>query len=220
MGNRAIVKAFGKNIGVYLHWNGGRDSVEAFLEYCKLRGFRDFEDSYGMARFCQIAGNFFGGTLSLGIETNVYMDERCSPGDNGIYEVKGWEIVGRCDAPSREQQEYDLVDALVEIDKSQPFNDQMGESFIKAPIVPVEKLKIGDEIYLPEFVSSGIHDHLTPYMIIGKGKPGKIVNGQQVDNLLYVNAFGKYTAAEDNINNYLRQHKYRVFKKNEQKKED
>ena len=35
MGNRAIIttqKDFDNNgIGVYLHWNGGRDSVQAFL---------------------------------------------------------------------------------------------------------------------------------------------------------------------------------------------
>ena len=40
MGNRAIIttkKDFDNNgIGVYLHWNGGRDSVQAFLTYCKL----------------------------------------------------------------------------------------------------------------------------------------------------------------------------------------
>ena len=31
MGNRAIIKAKGNdNKAVYLHWNGGRDSVEAF----------------------------------------------------------------------------------------------------------------------------------------------------------------------------------------------
>ena len=54
MGNRAIIKPEGKNIGVYLHWNGGIDSVTAFLKYCELRGFRAFDDAYGMARFCQI----------------------------------------------------------------------------------------------------------------------------------------------------------------------
>ena len=30
MGNRAIIKGFGTNIGVYVHWNGGYDSVLAF----------------------------------------------------------------------------------------------------------------------------------------------------------------------------------------------
>ena len=60
MGNRAIVKPEGKDIGVYLHWNGGIDSVTAFLKYCELKEHRGFDDSYGMARFCQVVGNLFG----------------------------------------------------------------------------------------------------------------------------------------------------------------
>lgn len=51
MGNRAVITDK-KNweqggVGIYLHWSGGRDSVEAFLEYCKLRGFR--AGDYGKA---------------------------------------------------------------------------------------------------------------------------------------------------------------------------
>lgn len=30
MGNRAVITTEEKQIGVYLHWNGGRDSVQAF----------------------------------------------------------------------------------------------------------------------------------------------------------------------------------------------
>ena len=36
MGNRAVIFEQGKTKGVYQHWNGGRDSVEAFLQYCRL----------------------------------------------------------------------------------------------------------------------------------------------------------------------------------------
>jgi hypothetical protein len=35
MGNRAVITTEQKRIGVYLHWNGGLDSVEGFLTYCK-----------------------------------------------------------------------------------------------------------------------------------------------------------------------------------------
>ena len=50
MGNRAVIttRKAGVNpansdaTGVYLHWNGGRDSVEAFLAYCKLKQFRRY----------------------------------------------------------------------------------------------------------------------------------------------------------------------------------
>ena len=53
MGNRAIIKGKGQNLGVYVHWNGGIDSVTAFLEYCKLKGYRSPDtDTYGVARLC------------------------------------------------------------------------------------------------------------------------------------------------------------------------
>ena len=48
MGNRAVIQMKGSNVGIYLHYNGGRDSIEGFLAYCKLRDFRG--DDYGMAR--------------------------------------------------------------------------------------------------------------------------------------------------------------------------
>ena len=92
MGNRAIVKPVGKNVGVYLHWNGGVESVSAFLKYCELKQFRDFggkyADGYGLARFCQVVGNFFGGGLSIGIETDVTESEEYAEWmDNGIYVI-------------------------------------------------------------------------------------------------------------------------------------
>ena len=100
MGNSAIVKPKDQNVSVYLHWNGGIDSVTAFLEYCKLKGYRDFggknADGYGLARFCQVVSNFFGGTTSIGIETDVKGTEDYTKWmDNGIY------IVDRLDTRSR-----------------------------------------------------------------------------------------------------------------------
>jgi len=94
MGNRAVI-ANGKNkksIGIYLHWNGGPASVTAFVRAAKDLGMRDpTTDSYGMARLCQIIGNFFGGSLSLGIDTLDNLD--CDNGDNGVYYLKpGWTL--------------------------------------------------------------------------------------------------------------------------------
>lgn len=92
MGNRAVIttKENWRNggVGIYLHWNGGRDSVEAFLKYCELKGFRSpSSDSYGMARLCQVIGNFFGGGLSVGIDTLWHLD--CDNFDNGVYIIDG-----------------------------------------------------------------------------------------------------------------------------------
>ena len=95
MGNRAVITTPERKIGLYLHWNGGRDTVEPLLRYCELKGYRaPSSDSYGWARLCQVVGNFFGGTLSVGIAP--YSDDRrMNPGDNGIYVVDGWKIVDR-----------------------------------------------------------------------------------------------------------------------------
>lgn len=124
MGNRAVITTEDKKIGVYLHWNGGRDSVEAFLLYCKLKGFRCPEyDSYGWARLCQVIGNFFGGELSLGIDTYDRLDT--DNGDNGVYIIRNWEIVGREFAPIFEQSTYNLREMLEEINKTQPPTEQL-----------------------------------------------------------------------------------------------
>ncbi len=124
MGNRAVITTEDKKIGVYLHWNGGRDSVEAFLKYCKLKGYRTPEsDNYGWARLCQVIGNFFGGNTSIGIDTLDNLDD--NNGDNGMYIIKDWEIVGRKYFEGKEQNYYSLSEMLKEIDKKQPIDEQM-----------------------------------------------------------------------------------------------
>lgn len=137
MGNRAVITTADKRIGVYLHWNGGRDSVEAFLAYCKLKGYRPPEqDNYGWASLCQVISNFFGGNgLSIGIDEFEKLDY--DNWNNGTYIIKNWEIVGReyiskdfelCEF--EEQQEYNLFEMLVDINNSQPECMQ----------VPIEKI--------------------------------------------------------------------------------
>ena len=94
MGNRAVIATKKKDLGVYVHWNGGRESIEAFLEVCKSRGYRSPEtDSYGWARLCQVIGTFFGGNMSVGISKYEALD--LDNGDNGVYIIKSWEIVDR-----------------------------------------------------------------------------------------------------------------------------
>lgn len=141
MGNRAVITASkalnvaGSNdIGVYLHWNGGRDSVTAFLTYCKLKGYRTPDrDKYGWARLCQVIGNFFGGDTGIGIDKCCCLD--CNNYDNGVYIIKGWEIVDRQYHSGTEQNNYDLLEMLKEIDAAQPENERLGaerlETFTK-----------------------------------------------------------------------------------------
>ena len=139
MGNRAVITtsklenvADCDSIGVYLHWNGGRDSVEAFLKYCKIRGYRPPEtDNYGWACPCMVIGNFFNQSgYSLGIDTCCNLD--CDNYDNGVYIIEKWEIVGRKYNHGSEQNEYKLLDMLYDIDKSQP--QPMGREKINAAL--------------------------------------------------------------------------------------
>lgn len=135
MGNRAIITTqndFDNNgIGVYIHWNGGYDSVSAFLKYCELRGFRPpEEDDYGWARLCQIIGNYFGGDLSIGINTlNMLPLRNC---DNGVYIIEKWKIIGRRYTYGKsEQMNYNLCDMVCAINKAQPIKDRLDKRMIK-----------------------------------------------------------------------------------------
>ena len=119
MGNRAVITTEQERKGVYLHWNGGKDSVEAFLAYCKEQEFRPPEqDCYGWAALVTVISNFFGTGLSVGIDTLEKLD--CDNYDNGMYIIKDWEIVGRKFHDGNEQREYDLKDMLQAIKASQP----------------------------------------------------------------------------------------------------
>lgn len=161
MGNRAIIKGKGSDLGVYVHWNGGVDSVTAFLEYCKLKGYRSPEtDNYGYARLCQVIGNFFGGSLSVGISrvknivTPKYVESLWL--DNGIYEVENWEISAHYNPhlveESQEHHEgYELKDMLLKIDGCMPKDEQLGKDFILAEIVETNTLKIGDKVYVKRY---------------------------------------------------------------------
>ena len=94
MGDRAVITTEDKQLGVYVHWNGGRNSIEGFLLYCKLKGYRAPEnDCYGWARLCQVIGNFFGGEYSVGIDRYDKLDT--DNGDTGTYIIKDWQIIGK-----------------------------------------------------------------------------------------------------------------------------
>ena len=131
MGNRAVIATEDKGVGVYLHWNGGKESVETFLAYCDLKGYRPPEtDCYGWARLCQVCGNFFGGSTSLGIDKYERLDT--DNWDNGVYIIKDWKIIGR------EFQKYsdyelkpeELEERLIDLNEDQPTKEQLSKEEI------------------------------------------------------------------------------------------
>ena len=129
MGNRAIITTKDKRLGVYFHWNGSRDSVEAILAYCKLKCYRSPDvDASGWARFCQVAGNFFGGCYSLSIDEYAkWGNDFLKNLDNGVYIIEEWNIVGRerlCES-FKEEDGKNLLDLLLEINNFQHPDEQL-----------------------------------------------------------------------------------------------
>ena len=124
MSNCCVITTNEKKIGVYMHWNGGYDTIHPVLEYCKRKGYRGLdEDNYGFARLCQVLGNLIGGTLSVGV--GPYDELDTDNGDNGVYVVKGWDIVGREFFSGPEQDEYDFDEVLHAIDAEMPENERI-----------------------------------------------------------------------------------------------
>ena len=134
MGDRAVITTAGatdKDIGVYIHWNGDLENVEAFLTYCKMKGFRSPEtDCYGFSYLCTVLGNFFGNGLSVGVDTLNHLDKYNY--DNGVYCIQDWKIVARSykDEPIETDKKH-LFNYLKMINDCQSENIKVSENEIK-----------------------------------------------------------------------------------------
>ncbi|WP_072500081.1 hypothetical protein [Olsenella phocaeensis] len=210
MGNRAVITTPQRKLGVYLHWNGGRDTVEPLLRYCELKGYRDpASDDYGWARMCQVLGNFFGGSTSLGV-IPYSTDERMDPGDNGVYVIEGWKIVDRV-LPwegFEEQRGHGFGKMLRAFDAAMPEKERLGE-FLGSVEVPVSELRVGDEVWM-----FTVGDAWKAYPVVGFGKPESNRVAVTVDthgdrrdviypNLPYVAMYGRDGDFSWNVNNYV-----------------
>lgn len=194
MGNRAVITTPAKKVGIYLHWNGGRDSVQAFLKYCELQNFRSPEkDCYGWARLSQVISNFFGGSTSIGIDEYYKLDT--DNYDNGVYIIENWEIVGREYNRYPEQYEHNLDLMLRKIDKAQPQYMQLGE-VLDAEVVNTKDLKIGDEVFIQGW------DGYEKHKVIGFGED-RNVNGTNVKDIPYVDRYENNGTYTENPNNYI-----------------
>ena len=131
MGNRAVITTkenYDNNgTGIYLHWNGGLDSVNAFLAYCKLKGYRTPEtDNYGWSYLATTIGNFFGDGMSIGVDRVDQLD--CNNWDNGVYFI----------------EHYDLLDMLRDINKKQPEHMRVSDDELRKA-AHTYKIEIGEE---------------------------------------------------------------------------
>lgn len=178
MGNRAVITTPKRELGLYVHWNGGRDTIEPLLKYCELKGYRPpSEDSYGWARMCQVLGNFFGGTLSVGIDA-YSNDNWMNPGDNGIYVIDGWSITDRIHPYEgfEEQQEYDFNEMLHAFDDAMPESERIGE-YLDSPEIPIEDVCLGDEVWMFD-----VEGRPHAYQVVGFGQPKGNRIAVMVDN--------------------------------------
>ena len=103
MGNRAVIatRDFTTSPAIYLHWNGGPESVLAVLDAAKELGFRDPADdaAYGTAYLQALICMFFGDGTGTGIL--ALRDSDTDNGDNGVYRLgPGWTIKSRMHIPS------------------------------------------------------------------------------------------------------------------------
>lgn len=136
MGNRAVIRIVhsldelttpadkSDKVGIYLHWNGGRDSIEPFLLYCK---FKEYElDRSGLQKLVTVITNAMGTGFNVEIDKLERLD--CDNFDNGVYVVQNWEIVGRefVTDDFTEQNEYNCLEFLLDIDSNQPYDARMG----------------------------------------------------------------------------------------------
>ena len=101
MGNRAVITASNNKTegqGIYLHWNGGIESVLAFLDTARQLKYRspESDNSYGMARLCGLICLMLGVRSDTGVGIGDLKQLDCDNYDNGVYVVgTDWQLVDR-----------------------------------------------------------------------------------------------------------------------------
>ena len=201
MGNRALIKTQRVGgIGLYMHWNGGRDTIAPLLHYCKLQGYRSPEiDGYGWARLAQVVGNFFGGSTSVGIVMNY---DECD--DNGVYIIKDWKIVDRvvCDG-FVEQDEYDFKQMLKNFDDCMPESCKLG-GYLDSVEIKTADLKIGDQVWETSYDWEMSYEKWEAHEIVGFGTDKQVGYVESVKGIPYHSKYSREGYSTDEIlNNYV-----------------
>lgn len=146
---------------------------------------------------------FSGGGLSVGI--GLYDQLDTDNGDNGVYIIKGWRIVGREFNRHAEQSSYDHADMLHDIDDSQPEHMRLG-AYIDAVEVPRGELAEGDEVWV-ETVREGFK----PFRVCGFARlPWERENGELHPFIEMCNVEEGREAVLLNPNNFIRTATVRV----------
>lgn len=104
MGNRAVITTspFNENnIGIYVHWNGGRESIEGFLKAARELDYRapGCDPNYAMAGLAGLIWSFLG-TNGLSVCVGQCKDLDCDNGNNGTWLLgDDWSVAGHTADP-------------------------------------------------------------------------------------------------------------------------
>lgn len=101
MGNRGVITPSMQPSApsIYLHWNGGRASVEAFLEAARRLGLRRLAEdpTADMDRLAElIARHYFGGAVGFTVYRQKLENADTSNMDNGTFVIdRGLRVIHR-----------------------------------------------------------------------------------------------------------------------------
>lgn len=200
MSNKCVIIAKSNflkgGIGIELLWNGGRDTVEALLEYCRIKRYPSISTGIGIATFCQVASNFIGDGCYVKIDmlANLSYDNS----DNGTYIIEDYDIVDRQWFTGKEQcGVYPIEKTLIVIDEAQPIAMQI-EKYLKAIPIETNAIMVGDKI-----VGLTAFNEVFEKTVVGIGGEHDYYPGKP-----YVASYSKDDPAS-NPNNYLTRCDYR-----------
>lgn len=143
MGNRAVIIQYGSDAAIYLHWNGGRDTIEPVLFYAK-----HFASKYAGFQKMRALDVFAFVCDCIGLNPYITVKDRadCDNGDNGVYYIgKDYKIQSRAFARNPEQHYHDFSGFLTAIDSCMPTKKQLGEEHLKIQVATIKMLEKATE---------------------------------------------------------------------------
>ena len=105
MGNRAVINMVDSDVAIYLHWNGGRDTVEPVLEVAKEYGLTG--DNAGMNDLYKMFHNMLSSDMTETAYVGTIPEYNgTASGDNGVYIIdKNFNIIDRLEFENRKEQQ-------------------------------------------------------------------------------------------------------------------
>jgi len=137
MGNRAVIaftNAQPKSKCIYLHWNGGRASVEGFLQAARELGINHYDRRWGLVdeeraitQLATLIGrHFFGNDPGFTVYIEDFERADKDNGDNGLYWIgNDFQITGRSYTRGREEINPEKTQAIFQqiVERAPIFND-------------------------------------------------------------------------------------------------